>query len=72
MENIICLVFINKNCKKKIITFTTRKVAKEYYRIALQKSNFCFAGILKECIQWCKNHKNNFTIIERDSYNIYE
>ena len=72
MENVKCLVFMNENCKYKIITFKTRKVAKEYYRVALQKSNFRFSGVLNECIQRCKTNDYNYTIIERETYNIYE
>ena len=72
MENVICIIFMNNLCDYKIIKFKTREVAKDYYRVALHKPNFRFAGTLKECIKWCTKNKYEYTIIERDKYNVYE
>lgn len=69
MENVICLIFIDyeKNMYK-IIKFLNRDIAKEYYRVALKKSNFMFAGLLNECIEWCVKKNYIYEIILREKY----
>lgn len=73
MENVICLIFIDyeKNMYK-IIKFLNRDIAKEYYRVALRKSNFKFAGLLNECVEWCDKNNYSYEIILREKYNYRE
>ena len=73
MENLICIVFMDfKKNLYKIIKFASREVAKEYYRVALRKSNFRYAGLLSECENWCKKNNLKYEIILREEYNLYE
>ena len=69
MENVICLIFMNfeKNMFK-ILKFLNRDIAKEYYKVALRKSNFRYAGLLNECIAWCEKNNYNYEIILREKY----
>jgi len=70
IQNIKCVIFrdsINHN-KFKIIKFNSRKVAKQYYNVALRKQSFMHADVLDECIKWCKLKKMTYDIIERDEY----
>jgi len=72
ISNIKCVIFRDKYNYSlcNIIKFTSRKVAKEYYRVALRKSSFEYAEVLDECIEWCKKNKYKYEIIERSEYNI--
>ena len=72
VENLKCLVFMNKTHDYKIIKFKNREVAQEYYKVANRKNNFMYVGLLDECIEWCKNRNFEYIIIERDEYNIHE
>ena len=72
LDNLKCLVFRGIENNFKIIKFKNRDVANQYYKVASRKSNLVFTGVLKECIDWCKNKNYTFKIIEREVYNMYE
>ena len=69
-----CLIFRYKEdyTKHKLVVFKSKVVAKQYYEVALRKSNFVYAETLYECIKCQILKKYKYDIIERYHYNVYE
>lgn len=70
MSNVKCVIFRDKkdNCVLNIIRFLNREVAKKYYKIAFQRTNFIHADTYDRCIDYCNLKKYKFNIIQRSEY----